>query len=381
MGAGVATNALSTLAPQVVALLALPPAEYATFSLAFIALGLTFSAQLSLVIDPWLRDGAPSSTQPMGPLLWTAAVLAALGSAIPWALGYVDLTGVCLIMAGILVSQIRNGLRLILVALSHWRDAALSDLLFLVGFGAGLTVLREATTWTLVWGPLAVGSLLGVLPWLTSMVAQRRGTVRWFRERRRIIAPLWTESSVLDLGVALPPLTLAELMAPAQFAVVRAATSALLPVRLVLNPMRSWIALREPNATVGIRFALVTALVGAMMGGGIWAGLVVIGSMPFARDSVLPSLAPYAPLVAAMATLQFMSNCLYIVARKHAPARTLLVARLVDTVLQIIVILGGFALAGLGGAISGYVVISATSYAVWWAVIHLTSPKLLARAE
>ena len=58
--AGLGTNTLAALSPQVVALLLLSPAEFAVFSLLFVALGLVQSAQNSLVVDPWLRHDRES---------------------------------------------------------------------------------------------------------------------------------------------------------------------------------------------------------------------------------------------------------------------------------------------------------------------------------
>jgi hypothetical protein len=368
VGGGIVTNALATIVPQVAALLLLTPSQYATFSLVFIALGLTYSAQLSLVIDPWLREGAPARSAPTGPLLWAALVLAVAGACIPLALGYVDPAGAVLTVVGVVACQVRNGLRLIQVAVGQWRRAAVADLLLLCGFGLGLALLWGSTAWTVVWLPLALGSLLATVPWARSLYPRGQHTWRWFRDRRRTLAGLWAESSALDLGVALPPIALAQLMPPTQFAVVRAATSALLPVRLVLNPLRSWIGLQDHAVAGSRRFVLGTALGGALIGAAIWLGLALVDAWSIAPDSVLPALAPYAPLVAAMATFQFMSNCVYILARAHVPPRTLFRARLLDTLVQVLAVLGGYAVAGLDGAMVGYVVLSASSYAIWLGV-------------
>lgn len=375
MGAGVVTNALATIVPQVAALLLLSPTEYATFSLVFIALGLSYSAQLSLVIDPWLREGASAESVPAGPLIWAAVSLAVAASVIPLALRYVDLTGVALAAIGVLACQLRNGLRLIEVAGSRWQRATTSDLLLLIGFGVGIVLMWGGSKWTVVWLPLALGSLLATAPSLRSLSLRGLQTVGWFRERRRTITGLWAESAALDLGVAVPPIVLAELMVPTQFAVVRAASSALLPVRLVLNPLRSWIALQDPTIAASRRFVLGSFLGGALIGCAIWAALEVVRLLSIAPDSVLQSLVAYAPLVAVMALLQFMSNCVYILARAHVTPRTLMGARLIDTITQVIAVLGGYGLAGLEGAIWGYVVMSATSYAIWLAVTRRALPR------
>ena len=375
MGAGIVTNALATIVPQVAALLLLSPGEYATFSLIFIALGLTFSAQLSLVIDPWLREGAPAKSPPVGPLLLVALVLSVVGSLLPLALGYVDVGGAALTAAGVLACQLRNGTRLIQVAGNHWPRATGSDLLLLVGFGIALVVMWGSASWTIIWVPLGLGSLLAVAPWARALSPRGQHTLAWFGARRRTIAGLWAESSALDLGVALPPIALAHFMVPAQFAVVRAATSALLPVRLVLNPLRSWIALQDPSVAAGRRFVLGSASGGALIGGAIWLCLHLVTAWSIAPDSVLPTLAPYAPLVAVMAALQFMGNCVYILARAHVRPRLLLRARLVDTITQVVAVLGGFAVGGLDGAIVGYVVLSATSYLIWLGVTRSALPR------
>lgn len=370
MGAGVLTNALATMVPQVVALLVLAPVEYATFSLVFVALGLTLSAQLSLVIDPWLRDGAPSHVLPAGPLLWASVFLAVAGAMVPLVLGFVDLSGAVLTAAGVLAFQLRNGLRLIQVAGNHWHRATVSDLLVLLGFGAGMVLMWDSPTWAVVWVPLTLGSLLALLPGLTSLSPRGQSSWDWFNQRRRAIAGLWAESSALDVGVALPALALAELMAAHQFAVVRAATSALLPVRLVLAPLRSWIALQEPAVALGRRSVLGSLLGGGLIGACIWGGLATVDRLAIAPGSVLPALTPYAPMIALMATFQFMSNCVYISARASVAPRVLFKARVLDTLIQVVSVLGGFAIAQLDGAVTGYVVLSVASYALWLMVIR-----------
>jgi hypothetical protein len=361
----VLTNALATVVPQLAALILLTPVEYATFGLVFIVVGLTFSAQLSLVIDPWLRDGGPEDAPPVGPLMWSAVVLSTVAAVIPFALGYVGVGGAVLAALGMVACQVRNGIRLIHVAGSQWRSATISDLVFLAAFALVLPLTWRWHLWTTAWVPLVVGSLVAVLPWLRHLLTQWRGTAEWWHTRRRTITGLWVESSLLDLGVAIPPLALAQLMMPAQFAIVRAASSALLPVRLVLNPLRSSIAMLDPALARSGRFVGGSFVVGAMAGIAIWAALKAGSLLAVAEDSVLPEVAHYASLIAVMATLQFMSNCVYIVARKHAPPKNLLVARAADTVIQVIAVLGGYAVAGLGGALMGYVCLSATSYIIW----------------
>jgi hypothetical protein len=138
--------------------------------------------------------------------------------------------------------------------------------------------------------------------------------------------------------------------------------------------MRSWIALQDPSIAAGRRFVLGSLLGGGMIGSAIWLGLELIGWLSIAPDTVLPALIPYAPLVAVMATLQFMSNCVYILARAHVSPRGLLRPRLVDTSMQIVIVLGGFVLAGLDGAMVGYVLISATSYGIWLLIVRRALP-------
>jgi hypothetical protein len=363
------TNAVVAITPQAMALLMLAPSEYAVFSLVFIALGLTFSSQLSLIVDPWVRDFGRDSPPPWASLTLVAVVLSLPAALVPLAMGYVDLGALPLVAIGVAAAQLRNGARLVHVGQSRWGTALVSDLLFLLGFLVGVLATLRDDSWLAVWIPMLVGSATAVLPQVPHFL-KLSGGIEWLLVRRGIIARLWLESSVLDLAVAAPPLVLAKWMAPGQFAVVRAATSALLPVRLVLSPLRSWLGRRRLAEVLDARFRLLLVAGGLALGGSLWVGLWLVSAAGIAQDGVLPSLAAYAPAVALMALFQFIAASDYSVARARLAPRRLLVARLVDTSSQLTSVLCGYALGGLAGALGGYVVLSAASAALWWGMLH-----------
>ena len=370
-GAGVVTNAIATLAPQLMALLVLAPSDYATFGVLFIALGLIYSAQNSTVIDPWLRAGAHVSEPPGGPLLWASVLLGPVAALVPLALGYVTVSEAGLVVAGLVAAQLRSGMRLIEVGCGRWLTAVAADALFLLGFAVVALVVWDGASWRTVWLPLTAGSALSLVAHVGIRFSTPRAAAQWFLARRRTIAPLWVESAILDLGVAAPPLILAKIMPAAEFAVVRAASSALLPVRLILAPLRGWIATRRPAAAAARRVRDLAALVSVAIAVGASIGLAlhVVAGLSLADGGVLPLVAEYAVPIAAMAALQCLSNFVYILARGHASPRDLLGGRVVDTGCQFALLIGGYAIAGLGGVIWGYVALSATSLAVWWVVV------------
>lgn len=364
--ASLVSNAVAALTPQVIALLLLSPAQFAVFSLLFVALGLVQSAQNSLVVDPWLRRDLQTSVLPFMPVAWAAVVLSAIAASIPVALSFVDPEDFWLSAAGLLLAQMRNSLRLMAVA-SSWRVPLTSDCLFLFGLAAGLAGTSwNGLAWSDLWLGIALGSALGAVPWLPHARSATLVPWRWFVERRRDIASLWLESTILDVGVAGPPLAFAKFMAPADFAVVRAATSALLPVRLILLPLRAKIA-GQPAAALrsGQRLAQLVVL-SLVIGAGTMVGLLLVGSWSLAAGGVLPLLRNYALEVALMATLQLIGTTFYLASRVHCRPRRLLVARAADTVQQIITLTVGFLMGGLAGAVWGYVILSAVSVAVWW---------------
>lgn len=365
--AGLGTNTLAALSPQVVALLLLSPAEFAVFSLLFVALGLVQSAQNSLVVDPWLRHDRESGRVPLAPVLWSSAALALIGACIPVALGFVDATELVLVVAGLMLAQARNSLRLMSIALS-WRPALVSDSLFIVGLGGALAWPHDSLGWDRLWLALCVASLAGLVPWMRGRGRASRptGSWQWFRERRSTIASLWLESSILDLGVAAPPIFFAKVMVPVDFAVVRATTSALLPVRLILLPLRAQIVGRPPHTLRRGRTFQLLLVLSALVGLATTAGLLLVGSWSVAQDGVLPLLRAYAAPVGLMGTFQLTSTALYIACRVHCSPRRLLVARLSDTAQQLALLGAGFFVAGLDGAVWGYAAFSAVSSLIWW---------------
>ncbi len=364
--ASLVSNAVAALAPQVVALLLLSPAQFAVFSLLFVALGLVQSAQNSLVVDPWLRRDIHESVLPVMPVVWAAVVLAGVAASIPVALSFVEPTDFWLSAAGLLLAQTRNSLRLIAVA-SSWRAPLTSDCIFVVGLASVLAGTSwNGLTWSDLWLGIVLGSALGTAPWITHVRSAPLVPWRWFAERRRDIASLWLESTILDFGVAGPPLAFAKFMAPADFAVVRAATSALLPVRLILLPLRAKIAGQRPAALRSGPYLLWLVALSLVVGAGTMIGLLLVGSWSLAGGGVLPLLRSYALEVALMAALQLVGTTFYLASRVHCRPRRLLVTRLADTAQQIVVLATAFIVGGLSGAVWGYVVLSAVSVALWW---------------
>lgn len=364
---GLGSNAVATLAPQAVALLFMAPAEYAVFSLLFITLGLAQSAQNSLVVDPWLRVDRHAAQLPTGPVLWAALPLALAAAVVPTALGFLSMPEFCLAALGVCVAQARNSLRLLGVVLS-WRTVLASDLLFLAGFATGIAISADdGVTWVSLWWGVIVGSVAGMAPWGFHLSTAARPPISWFASRRRDILPLWLESSVLDLGVAGPPLVFSALMPARDFAVVRATSSALLPVRLVLMPLRGRIAMQAPDSVgFGRGLALVCAA-GSITGFSISVMLYAVGSWSVASQGVLPLLKVYAPHVGMMGALQLVSTTFYMASRAHSSAARLLRTRLADTTQQVMCLGVGYALGGLDGVVWGYVAMSGLSAALWHA--------------
>lgn len=364
-GVGLASNTVATLAPQVLALLFLAPPQYAVFSLLFITLGLAQSAQNSLVVDPWLRLDRHSSRLPTGAVVWAAFPLALLAAALPAALGYLSASEFWLAALGVCAAQSRNSLRLLGVVMS-WRTVVASDILFISAFGAVVALLaQDGIAWSTIWWGIVAGGLAGLAPWASHVSDAACPPLRWFASRRREILPLWLESTVLDLGVAGPPVAFSALMPASDFAIFRATSSALLPVRLVLTPLRGRIALQNPEALrSGMRFAAVCTA-GGVLGLTISVALYVVASWSVASDGVLPLLKSYAFQVGAMGALQLVSTTFYMASRAHSSTARLVRTRLVDTSQQIICLGAGFVIGGLTGAVWGYVMLSLASAVLW----------------
>ena len=83
----------------------------------------------------------------------------------------------------------------------------------------------------------------------------------------------------------------------------------------------------------------------------------------------LSEIVTFALPAAVFVTANFLGHYFYIVARSHVNGRRLLTGRIVQTVLAIVVPIGGVLVGGLTGAIWGYAGCTAVSALVWMALV------------
>jgi hypothetical protein len=375
--ASTASNAIFSLAAQLLGLLTLAPAPFGLFSLQYLVFALGVSVGLSTVSEPWLRTdlgkGHRSTWRDYATALLylsTAAALAALILAlvVP-GLREVALTSAIAVGANVY----RSGARYHQVRTDNWRLVVWGDV-------AGVGVILVTWAALLLATPLdglATLSLAWMLGGIAAAAVSERPALRgpralasWYRLHGEHIAPLIRDSALMDVGSIATPFAVAPLLGIADFGVYRAVSNAAAPVRLVLNPLRPVLA-GAPLAAFrrAGRIAIVIVL-SAGFGAAATAALILIGSLHIRLGS-LTALAVYALPAGLFVAANFLTLFYYMLARAHLSGRALLVGRVFQTVFAIAFPLAGVLIAGLGGAIWFYAVGTALSGAVWlWVVVR-----------
>jgi len=232
-----------------------------------------------------------------------------------------------------------------------------------------VSVLVTLMTWLLL-RPSEGGLTALCFAWLAGSAAATALSLRpfmlspaalggWFRTYWRSIRVLWAESSILDLANYAVPYTLAATLDMAHLAVYLAASSLLVPVRLVLVPMRPIVAKHEQN------WHAHPARIAVVVGGGVFLGLLAyacllcINSLGLVPKSTIHAIATsYAVAMGVFVSVNFVSTYFYYVARVYAPARALLLRRVVTSSLAIVVPLLAAFFLGLSGALWARIIIN-----------------------
>lgn len=373
--ASTASNAVFSLAAQLLGLLTLAPTAFGLFSLQYLVFALGVSVGLSAVSEPWLRTEltrghrSPWSDYSNALLYLSAAtaLVTLILSLIVPGLAVIAVTGA--IAAG--ANVYRSGVRYHQVRTGRWRLVLTADLV-----GVGVTVS--------VWAALVFGTdldrLLALsLAWMlggvaAACVSQRpsvqnpRSLASWYRPHRDQIVPLLKDSLLMDIGSIATPFAVAPLLGMADFGVYRAVSNVAAPVRLVLNPLRPVLAGRPLNAFRSLsRIALVTGL-SVAFGAAAGIALLLIGSLHVELGS-LTALADHALPTGLFVAANFLTLFYYMLARAHLSGSALLVGRILQTVLAIVLPLAGALVGQLSGAIWFYAIGTALSGIVWVLVV------------
>jgi hypothetical protein len=370
------TNAVLTLVLQGSALFLLTPAGYGEFSARFLIFALLLSVSYSVITDVWARSGheEPWATYG-GALFWFSAIVAVL-AVTALLLLQTGVAGSLLFGGAVALAVYRHGARYFAGYSDRWREVVVADAVGMAVFCGALalgaprmdTFLAISLAWSLSTLFAIVVSGLGgiVVPGVL---------VRWVRRHRRQIAGLWVDTALLDLGNIGTPFVLFPLMTPAAFGTYRGVSSAAVPARLVLAPLRAQLG-RHPLSwfRAGSTFLGAGGLgvgLGLLVGLAVW----IIGGSPLFASSILPRLVPFAAAAGLFTAASTVSYFYYIGARTHLTLKGLRAGRIFESIVMTAGPLLGFLLAGLPGAVWGYVIGSVLNTGRWVALMRVAAAK------
>lgn len=368
--ATVAAQAIAVLAIQFVAMVTLKPHSFGVFSTAYLAGALILSLSLSFVCEPWARDISSASH----PATWqrygsVALQFSALGGVIVGVvLAVVPLTRDVAAYATIAIaaSTYRQSVRYFDAFRGDSKRVLIGDLVtaaFAVTL-AGMAVAFDpgnAAAMTAAWGGASVaGSLVSRRPKLGGLCVLGR----WWTSMREHIRPLVRDSLAMDFTAVGTPYLLIPILGVAGFGVYRAVSNVAAPVRLLLNPLRPQIARQSISRWRAASTVACALLAGVALGASAGVALVVVASLGW-DTGTLGALGELAVPVGIFVSANFVGHLFYVVARYHASALALGVARVIQVVLGVGGPVVGSILWGVTGAVWIYALCAAGSASVW----------------
>lgn len=365
--AGSLTNAVFTVSVQLIALAFLAPAEFGLFSFVYLFFGLGLSMSHSLVIDVWVRSkpGTIAWRTYASVLMWLGLALSLIAFVGAFAVSRSVVDAVA-VAVGIGAGVYRNGSRFYSAREFSWRHVIVPD-------AVGCVVLLGAFfSLAAVTGSFQSVLVAWALAQCTAALLSRRATplapralAHWLTHNWRVIRQLWLDSSLLDASVIITPLIVSGFMSLSNFGVYRAISSAALPVRLLLSPLR-------PNiSNLPLRSFQSTRTTLAILGAGVSLGAVVaflligVHASGILPGSILPHLADYAVAASVFTVGNLVSSVYYVAARSHLSFDKVRSGRYFETAVMIVGPLAGLAVAGVAGAVWGFA-ISSVFVAVNW---------------
>ncbi|MFJ6042637.1 MATE family efflux transporter [Brachybacterium paraconglomeratum] len=340
---------------QFYAMFALDPGRFGVLVLVYIPLSVGNSAVYSLVCEPWAVAGAPAKTKADYDmvLFLLSAVTGTTSLVVGIALGE-PLVGVLMGVA-VACSVQRLGSRYASVLRERRRYISPPDSVGLGALAAGLVVVTAL-------GPtlMAIATAWCISALVAASLSEPMSLPASFGSARRWVSTHWSSSRVLLADAALTeagtvgiPLLLAPVMGVAQFGVFRAAASVTAPVRIMLNPLRPYLA-KQPLAQVAsIRVTLLALAFSTVAGTGACLALLLVRRSTLLEGSVIVALSNHAIVVGLFVLLYSASVFSYYVLRVHVGGGRLIRYRILQLVVQFAGPIAGYFLGGVSGAIGG----------------------------
>lgn len=369
-GVTAVSASLLTLLVQASAVIVLSPGEYGAFALMYMGLGLGSATIYSVVAEAWARGSV--SIEDWGP--YSGALLGVSGLAAAFVLLIGAVIGAPLIggvvAVAVAASLYRTGARFFVLTVKPDSRVNAPDVVAAAVFAAALVagwyaldgIAAIAIGWSLAG---VTAAALSVHPSWTMW----HTLPRWVRERASHARPLIADSALLELGSTGVPLLLTPFMGLAQFGTYRSVTSAAVPVRLLVNPLRPNISRLSVSRLLSARMLFTISAISAILGTLVGFGLYAISVLDLIPSSTLSQLALFSLPVGMFVASNFASSVLYVSLRTKASPRKLIFYRGVQLAATVVATVGGFVFWGLGGAVWGYFAVSACMFAVSIAIL------------
>lgn len=362
-------SAIGTLAVQFCALTSLGTEDFGLFSLVYLIAAFALSIQLSAVSEAWIRTTPAANSADWGSYSSVSVFMAVLSGLVALVIALVnpDLNPfAALIFVAVAATVYRAAARFYSLRNEDARGVLWADLVsMVVAAGGAITVFvlfkNDLAALFALWAATALSSaLLSRPPRMTSW----RELPRWYTERRNAIAPLLGESLFMDLSAIGTPLLMIPFMGIADFGVYRGVSNVAAPVRIILNPLRPRLShlsqqrIRRLSTTISIG-------AGSLLMGVLAALALVIISLAHLELGTLSSLTVFAIPTGLFVSANMFGHTYYMLARQHSPAKVIVTARIVQTLVGVIFPLVGVVAWGLPGAIWGYAIATVISACFW----------------
>lgn len=362
-------NAISSVGPQLLALLLLSSSDFGRFSVAYLVFALSLSITFSVLCDPWAiitkdykfdRRSFPSALVSVS--LVFALVSAVISHII---LGDILLTGFSSLC--VLLATYRGGARYFLVLSQDWRKVLWSDIFSILGLigGVGLSAASALSPLYVVFASWLLSGLGGIFfgPY---PVWAPRATFEWFKESRERIRPLLADSLIMESSAIGTPFILLPLLGLSGFGIYRGISNLSSPVRLLLSPIRPLI-ISNFRRLLSVRWILISLMVSAGFGFVVGIFLTVFRRLKIDLG-VLGELSQFSIAAGVYVFGAVLLSIFPLIARGQGSGRFLLIARVSQTFLGIVVPLVGFFYGDLLGAVWGFALSTCLSGFIWLSI-------------
>lgn len=326
------------LAVQLLPIVFLTIFDYAWYSAIYLGYAAWLAIMLALLSDVWARAASvkvPGARDEYYGVLTTLAFV----SAIPTTsiVGVITLDVTVSAAAGVATAfaVYRAGSRYFLIVMGEAGRAGLADLFAgLLGVAISIALIaRDAYSLQVVLIIWLGVNCFSVVAMGARPVFNFRHLMRWVPRHRPLIGTLLGEAGLMNLASLGNPVIVGAIAGPAALALLRAATSLIYPVRLIMSAIRPSIVSGQLGRARGAVSAV--GAVGAILGVAISAALTLSSRFSLAAGSAAEVLAEYSLAVAALAAATTLSTYFQFVARGALPGKAIIQRRIVHTLVML----------------------------------------------